>query len=37
MPFGVLSPADESADAKNLALAEELWATSEKVVAQILA
>lgn len=36
MPFGVLSPADESEDAKDLALAEELWVTSERVVSQIL-
>ena len=36
MPFGVSSPDDESQEAKDPALAKELWATTEKIVAHIL-
>ncbi|KIM42348.1 hypothetical protein M413DRAFT_27133 [Hebeloma cylindrosporum] len=36
MPFGVPSPQDESQDAKDPGLAKELWATTEKIVADIL-
>ncbi|THU86895.1 short-chain dehydrogenase [Dendrothele bispora CBS 962.96] len=37
VPFGVLSPDEESSLAKDPALAEELWVTSEKVVDGIVA
>jgi len=37
MPFGVPSPADEADDAKNSELAAEAWASSEKIVADVLA
>ncbi|KAF8994912.1 short-chain dehydrogenase [Cyathus striatus] len=36
MPFGKVSPDDTSEDAKNPALADELWNTSEEVVAELL-
>lgn len=36
MPYGVVLPDDESPNAKNAALAEELWVTSEKVVEEEL-
>jgi len=36
MPFGVPSPEDESQDAKNPTLATELWATTEKIVADVV-
>lgn len=36
MPFGVSSPDDESQEAKDPALAKELWATTENFVAHIL-
>lgn len=36
MPFGAPSPNDESDDAKDPALAKELWATTEIIVADIL-
>ena len=35
-PFGVPCPEDETQDAKNPALAAELWATTEKILADIL-
>jgi NAD(P)-dependent dehydrogenase (short-subunit alcohol dehydrogenase family) len=37
MPFGVPSPDDEAEDAKNAELAVEAWASSEKIVADVLA
>ncbi|KAF8986647.1 short-chain dehydrogenase [Cyathus striatus] len=36
MPFGVLSSGDLTENAKNTKLAEELWNTSEEVIAEIL-
>jgi hypothetical protein len=36
MPFGVLSPKDESEVAKNVDIQEECWRTSEKVVEDVL-